>query len=135
MTTRPGNQEASYMSGVAGESISGCDSRWLTRPRTRRLRVLTVALGLAWIAMLTGGLSSRAGAAVSFEDFSLPVNDFPQGIWSGDCNDDAVTDLLVADQGSDDVTILRNIGGGKFAFLTSVPITAAPRAAVCADFN
>ena len=97
--------------------------------RTPRRFALTVA------ALLLSLVARTAEATVSFEDYSLPVNDFPQGITAGDCNDDGTPDLLVADQGSDVVTILRNVGDRTFAFLTSVPITSAPRAAVCADFN
>jgi hypothetical protein len=88
-----------------------------------RRRPSAVVLALGWVGLLLASLAQPAAASVSYADFSLPVNDFPQGITAGDCNDDGIPDLLVSDQGSDDVTILRNIGNGG-AFLTSVAIAA-----------
>ncbi|MBI3769116.1 MAG: VCBS repeat-containing protein [Deltaproteobacteria bacterium] len=65
----------------------------------------------------------------------LPVNDIPQGLHAGDYNGDGAPDVIVADQGSQDLTILRNAGSGHFAFWTSISATARPRGAVCADFS
>lgn len=121
------------MAAVATKSMATRTSRSLGLGARRRPSAVVLALG--WIGLLLASLAQPAAASVSYADFSLPVNDFPQGITAGDCNDDGIPDLLVSDQGSDDVTILRNIGSGGFAFLTSVAITAAPRAAVCGDFN
>ncbi len=121
------------MAAVATESISPRTARPSAPGGRRPLGTVTLALGC--VGVLAACLARPAAASLPYADFSLPVNDFPQGITAGDCNDDGVPDLLVSDQGSDDVTILRNIGNGNFAFLTSVAITAAPRAAVCADFN
>lgn len=115
------------MAGVTG-SARPSSSR---RPRAGESCLRGIALAVLAALCAAGS----AAAAVPYADFSLPVNDFPQGISAGDCNDDLLPDLLVADQGSDDVTILRNIEDGNFAYLTSVAITSAPRAAVCADFN
>src|SRR5690349_21630775 len=79
VAARSVNEEASYMVGVLGSA----------HPRISRARAASVAvrllssLGLAAVVLLASG--RFANAAVSYRDFSLPVNDFPQGIAAGDC--------------------------------------------------
>lgn len=106
----------------------GFDTRGATGRSVGRALLLAVT-----VAAALGALD--ADARTAFDRPSFPVNDFPQGIFAGDCTGDGLPDLLVSDQGSDDVVMLRNVKSGRFAFQTTIPITAAPRAAVCADFD
>ncbi len=87
------------------------------------------------MALVAVFATTPASADFSFDHPAFPVNDFPQGIFAGDCTGDGLPDLLVSDQGSDDVVMLRNAKAGRFSFQTTIPITDAPRGAVCADFD
>ncbi|MBI3767311.1 MAG: VCBS repeat-containing protein [Deltaproteobacteria bacterium] len=77
-----------------------------------------------------------ARADFSFNTFSFPVGESPKGIGISDCNGDGVLDLIVANQNSNDLTILRGTGGGHFEFGNTVHSNdPQPVAAVCADLT
>ncbi len=100
--------------------------RW----RPRATRVITALLLVVGVR-----LPATSFATYPIGKYLLPVNDIPQGLHAGDCTGDGLPDVIVADQGSQDLTILRNVDSNHLAFFTSIAATARPRGAVCADFN
>lgn len=97
--------------------------------------VARVVAAFTLAGVLCLGLPAMSLAAYSIGNYMYPVNDFPQGIHAGDCNGDGLPDVVIADQLTNDITILRNFGGGHFAFFTSISGAGSPRGAVCADFT
>ena len=66
----------------------------------------------------------RNGGAANFVAYNSspePAGSFPDAIATADLNGDAIPDLAVANQVSDDVTILLNKGNGDFRVPTSSP--------------
>ena len=59
----------------------------------------------------------------------------PSGLASGDFDGDGDEDLAVANQGSDDLSILLGNGQGKFSVIGVVAVGKSPSSAVAADFN
>jgi len=85
---------------------------------------------LAAAALLLGArLAPLALADLSFEDYSLPVQEGPVHLDAADCNGDGFPDLLVTNQDANNVTILRNRGDGTFVFSKTLgAATAVPAA-------
>jgi hypothetical protein len=104
-------------------------ARSWTRLTVRMAAALLLASGLACV------LPATTSATYGIDNYMFPVGDIPQGLHAGDCNGDGIPDVIVADQGSNDIAILRNIGDGHFAFFTSFSATGAPRGALCANFT
>jgi hypothetical protein len=67
----------------------------------------------------------------------VPAGSFPSGIAAADLDGDGDQDLVVSNQVSDDVTILRNNGTGRFREPASSPVPAGdtPVAVVAADLD
>ena len=76
---------------------------------------------IALVLVLT--VVSAALASISFTDFSLPVQVGPVGLNASDCNGDGIPDLIVANQVSNTITILRNLGDGSFVFWRTIPVS------------
>jgi hypothetical protein len=68
---------------------------------------------------------------------SVATGDFPNAIVAVDLDSDGDQDLAVANTGSDNVTILRNNGSGKFTQPASSPVAAGhwPRSVVAVDLD
>ena len=90
----------------------------------------------AVLALLALTLARPVAASIDFEGFSYPVGENPKGISVSDCNGDGSLDLIVANQNSTDLTILRNTGSGKYEFGNTISsVVTQPIAAVCRDFT
>src|SRR5438132_3234483 len=66
---------------------------------------------------------------------TIPVGTSPQWVAVGDFNGDSKSDLAVANNGSNNVSILLGSGTGNFSLATNFPAGMNPRAVVTADFN
>ncbi len=59
---------------------------------------------------------------------SLPDNSAPVALIAGDFTGDGVTDLLVATQADNKLTLLQSLGNGQFSAVTTFALTAGPTA-------
>ena len=66
---------------------------------------------------------------------SYPVGTAPSAILAQDVSADGVVDLLVANEGSDDVSLLLGLGDGTFAAQTTLAAGDAPRALLLLPLN
>jgi len=66
---------------------------------------------------------------------TFPAGTNPQSVAVGDFNGDGKNDLAVANNGSNNVSILLGSGDGSFGSATNFPAGTNPRAIVVADFN
>lgn len=88
---------------------------------------------LLFFALYGGG---PAHAAVSFQSFAIySTGGNPRRIVTADLNADAKTDLVVANQSSDNITVLLGNGDGSFPTVTSYATGNTPRDLVIGDFN
>jgi hypothetical protein len=98
--------------------------------RPRGVLALALALGLVLAANAAGGLSTAPGSpiAVGADPFALDV---------GDLNGDGNADLVTADQGSADVSVLLGDGHGGFSPAIGSPVTTPgnPYSVVVGDLN
>ena len=107
------------------------------RPSTARRRSLALLAAVVAFASMVGV------ALAASTDFREPANspedvgDFPFALATGDLDGDGDNDLAVTNNGSDDVTILRNGGGGNFTQTASspIPVGDSPGAIEAADFD
>ena len=110
-----------------------CRARGGTRSAPRWLRGASVACAMAF-ALLAGG-GSTAALEIPFDDYSLPVNDNPQGLNAVDCDGDEILDLISANFDSNTVTIFQNSGPGTLLHDANIATAPQPSGATCADFN
>jgi FG-GAP-like repeat len=96
-------------------------------------RWIFAALGTGALLAVLGLLPARAGA-VSFFRGDLPVGPQPTSVAVGDFNGGAL-DVAVANEGSDNVSILLGNGFGQFAAGTPVSVGDAPSSVVTGHFN
>lgn len=66
---------------------------------------------------------------------AYPVGANPKGLSAGDCDGDGIDDVVVAAQGSNEVTILRNVGDGRLEFGGGRTNVSQPTGAACADLD
>lgn len=79
---------------------------------------LSVALTTAWSASPAAAeeQTTAAAAPIAFSPpYRFTTGRAPSCVDSGDFDEDGLLDLVSADVGSDDVGLLRNLGGGRFA--------------------
>ena len=102
----------------------------------RRITVRrNLSLGLTG-CVLVGLLASGAGAAdPAFVASTLTVGDGPHSIVATDLNGDRKVDLAVANQGSNDLSILLGDGAGGFSSPTSVVVGTGPLGLAAGDLN
>ena len=80
--------------------------------------------------------NASASEVFSFDNtFAYPVGANAKGFSAGDCDGDGVVDMVAAGQNSNEVTILRNAGGGKFEFGGGSTNVSQPTGAACLDFD
>jgi hypothetical protein len=79
------------------------------------------------------------GAFTPFSGSPIPVGTSPQAVKIGDFNNDGIKDLVVANGGSDDISILLGNGDGTFTQAGGSPMSAGlgsfPFFIAVADFN
>jgi hypothetical protein len=88
-------------------------------------------------AVIGTGTLSAGTAGLSFLNSSNPATgQTPDAVVAGDFNGDGILDLAVANQGSNNLSILLGNGDGTFhPTASSVPAVPAPYALASADFN
>jgi hypothetical protein len=88
------------------------------------------------VMMAWAGCAGLLGCGTPCGDSPLiPVGETPGTIAAADLNGDGKTDLAVANEGSSDVTVLLNQGGGVFADGVSYDVSVRPRFLTTADLN
>ena len=80
-------------------------------------------------------LNDGAGGFDEAHALSGPVGHAPAAIAAGDLNGDGHTDLVVANSGTDDVSVLLGRGDGTFEPEWPYRVGSGPSAVVIADFN
>ncbi|HZB46314.1 MAG TPA: FG-GAP-like repeat-containing protein, partial [Pyrinomonadaceae bacterium] len=84
------------------------------------------------VALLASCGGINFAAATNFA--AAGVTD-PRAVATGDFNSDGHTDLVAANNGSDNVSLFPGLGNGSFGAATSFAVGNAPRAVVVADFD
>lgn len=114
-----------------GPAANGCSSRLSTLCRLstpgRSLGALALILGLC--------AAAPASAAQGFLQSDLPVGQDPRDVAIADFNWDGRDDLAIANQASNNVSVLWGYPGAVFAPAFSVPVGPGPAAIVAADFS
>ena len=107
----------------------------LCGPRRWR-RVLHV---VASSFLTIGAPAALAAAQCPGTDFisarTTVVGTTPWALASGDLNEDSRPDILVANYGSDNISVLLGDGAGGFSSRVDYPVASAPTALVVGDFN
>lgn len=80
-------------------------------------------------------LGDGKGAFVEAAGSPLKVGKTPFYLTTNDLNADGVADMLVANSGSNSVSVLMGQGGGSFSDKTDFPTEVSPRCISIADFN
>ena len=106
--------------------------------RGRRSRIPIVAATICAVMTL---VSAPAGTAAKVVDptFAKPMNYGvgidPSYVTAADLNSDSKTDLVVSNQESDDVSVLRNKGNGTFKRTVDYGVGRYPGSVFAADLN
>ena len=66
---------------------------------------------------------------------SFPVDSMPIAVNSGDFNNDGIPDLVVANNRSNNVSVLLGNGLGSFSSATNFNVDVFPVSVICEDFN
>ncbi|HTA60927.1 MAG TPA: FG-GAP-like repeat-containing protein [Bacteroidia bacterium] len=86
------------------------------------------------ISILLGNGMGSFGVAPNFSVSSNP-NSNPISIVSSDFNGDGLLDLATANYGSDDISVLLNIGNGNFGAATTFSVGSTPYSIISSDFD
>ena len=73
--------------------------------------------------------------SVAFVQSTFPVGQFPEGVAEADLNGDGKPDMVVANAGSNTVSVLLGVGDGTFQQPVNYPTSEGPSSVVIADFN
>lgn len=87
-----------------------CKRLWPSRVRPLRHRRFQRTFAAALLTSLLVAISN--GDELLFLGPQLPVGESPVSVTTGDFNGDNVTDLAIANQVSDNVSVLLGLGGG-----------------------
>jgi len=79
--------------------------------------------------------TSTAGTPDFATASSFSVGSTPYSVAAGDFDGDAKLDLVVANSGSNNVSVLHGDGAGSFATAVNFSVGSAPRGVVVGDFN
>ncbi len=80
-------------------------------------------------------LSDGAGGFLASEYLATNAGSRPRAVALADLNGDGDEDLVVANNGADDLTIFENDGTGSFAPVLTIPVGNAPGSLSIADFD
>ena len=121
---------------ITDELTSGTEA--VTEARKPRRRVFAVIAGA--LVLCSGLVAVALAASTNFVEPATspePVGDAPFAVAAGDLDGDDDQDLAVANQNSDNVTILKNDGAGHFSQPVSSPeaVGDAPRSVAVADLD
>src|SRR5882724_37144 len=94
---------------------------------------LVVAGGPNNVSVLLGNGDGTFQAAVTYS--VGPVGTSPFSVMSGDFNGDGTLDLVAANTGSNNVSVLLGNGDGTFQAAVSYPAGSGPRSVTSGDFN
>lgn len=108
--------------------------RLLRRSRSRPGVLRTAALAILAVAMPVVASAAFAARPI-FPNMAHTVGDDPVVVSAGDLDGDGIADLVVANRFSEDLSILRGLGGGDFALQQRVAAGGIPVALAIADFN
>ena len=98
--------------------------------------MLLPAFALAVISLASfGQTAATAPTNVTFSDQKYTTGPLPEGLVSGDFNNDGKPDLAVIDNQSNQVNILLGTGGGLFTLGSSTPTGAGPVQIVTGTFT
>ncbi|MFA6001902.1 MAG: VCBS repeat-containing protein, partial [Thermoleophilia bacterium] len=112
--------------GFGGSSFGKFKLVWLS---------LSGALLMALIVCWPGG-SAEAAATVTFAPaVNYGVGQSPSSVTTGDFNGDGKTDLAVANQSSNDVSVLIGNGNGGFDSAGNTGVGSQPSSVTTGDFN
>ncbi|MGA1867249.1 MAG: FG-GAP repeat domain-containing protein [bacterium] len=88
------------------------------------------------ISILINTTPTVASSNFSFEPtLSYPVGDDPHALTVVDFDGDTVYDLVVANQGSDTISVMLGYPNGTFTGASNYPVREAPSSVVTGDFN
>ena len=96
--------------------------------------VALLRTGLATLLLILP-LSVDSANSSLFRHPTFRVGDRPFAVVPGDVDGDGVLDLVVANSGDGDVSILRGIGDGTFEFVDRHPVGDSPTGVDTGDFN
>ncbi len=99
--------------------------------RMRRLPALAVALAL----LLSAAPSAWGQGGPLFPRQFFELGDNPRAVVTGDVNGDGALDALVANSGSDTITVLLGDGLGDFTAVAPVPVTDQPQSLALGDMD
>lgn len=100
---------------------------------TRNFRTLLPLLVLA--ALCTTTIAQTAPTTVNFTTQTYNTGPDPEGIVSGDFNEDGKPDLAVMNSGANSVQILLNNGDGTYRLGSQISTGSSPVAIVAGNFN
>src|SRR6185503_8300049 len=98
-------------------------------------RLITFASFVILLWSTTFITTASADSPIFRPGQSLAAGKDPFSVTTGDFNRDGHLDLAVANAASDNVSVLLNLGQGKFGGATNFPAGRTPRAIVAADLS
>src|SRR5581483_6741619 len=87
------------------------------------------------LALLFATIVVRAESVTFVPQTEISVGKNPASLALGDFTGDAKPDVIVANQGSANLSLLLGLGNGFFHPLTTQPVGITPRAVAVGDFN
>ena len=111
------------------------------------IRLSAKKFALYGLALLSAALASTSGHSTELQsaygnsncifapDTQFAAGSHPFSVAAGDLNGDGRADIAVANEGSNNVSILLATGAGNFAAATEFAVGAAPRSVVIADVS
>ncbi len=101
-------------------------------PLQRRFSPI-ISTPLSLIFLLAATIPGRAGGFTAYKDY--PAGSSPHSVAVGDFNGDGIPDLVVANFGSNTVSILLGNGQGSFKAAVNYPAGSYPISVATGDFN
>ena len=87
------------------------------------------------VSVLLGNGNGTFGTATSFSIGAAPVVSYPEEVAVGDFNGDGKPDLVTANPGSNNVSVLLGNGGGAFGAAMNFSVGRYPFSVAVGDFN
>ena len=80
-------------------------------------------------------MASEADAGALFPEPKFPAGDGPESVAATDLNGDSISDLVIANGDSDDVSVLLGNGDGSFRAAVSFAVGFRPPSVAVADLD